>query len=168
MKKGIAPALCTFFLFISLIPLPGCIHRRHVDKQKLLINKSNGEKIAVQNSEPPSVTIWVHGTLIFYTPIYHRIFEGKSCLLAINTLPQGHHFRVLAETIAQNDPEHFPLEEFYIFVWSGKLQNQERENAAKKLYQEIIILQEQYKKKYGIAPTIRIIANSHGSNVVLK
>jgi len=168
MKKGIAPVLHTFFLFIALMPLPGCIHRRHVDRQKLLINKSNVEKITIQPSEPPPITIWVHGTLMFYTPVYHRIFGDKSCLLAINALPQGHHFRVLAETIAYNDSEHFPIEEFYIFGWSGKLQNQERENAAKKLYQEIITLQEQYEKKYGIAPTIRIIAHSHGGNVVLN
>jgi len=168
MKKGIAPVLHTFFLFISLIPLPGCIHRRHVDRQKLLINKSIDEKIAVHTNEPPPITIWIHGTLMFYTPTYHHIFEGKTCLLPIKTFPQDHHFRIIADTIAEHDSEHFPIEEFYIFGWSGKLQNQERENAAKKLYQEIITLQEQYKKKYGLLPTIRIIAHSHGGNVVLN
>jgi len=168
MKKSIAPAWCQFFLSMLLIPLPGCVHRRHVDKQKLHITVPTAKNTISHDSETPAVTIWVHGTLMFYTPIYHHIFGNKSSLMPITTLPEKHHFRVLAETIAEHDPEHFPIKEFYVFGWSGKLQHQERTIAAEKLYQEIITLREQYQKKYGIVPTIRIIAHSHGGNVVLN
>lgn len=168
MKIRIAPIRCQFFLFVVLISLPGCVHRRHVDKQKLHIDLSASQFISNNSIEPPAVTIWIHGTLMFYTPIYHHVFGNKSCLMPINALPENHHFRVLAETIAKHDSEHFPIEEFYVFGWSGKLNNKERENAARKLYQEIITLREEYQKKYGCAPTIRIIAHSHGGNVALN
>ena len=74
----------------------------------------------------------------------------------------------LAETIAQHDPEHFPLQEFYVFGWSGKLRQQEREKAAQALHEEIIAIQSNYEKKYGKKPVIRIIAHSHGGNVALS
>src|SRR5579863_116645 len=168
MKQSIDPMWYQFFLCMALILLPGCVHRRQVDKQELHINVSTVQATPINTIDPPSITIWVHGTLIFYTPVYHQIFGGKSCLMPITALPKDHHFRVLADTIAERDPGHFPSEEFYVFGWSGKLQNQERENAAEKLHQEMITLQEKYIKKYGIAPTIRLIAHSHGGNVVLN
>ena len=168
MKKSIAPSWCQFFLSIILIPLPGCVHRRHLDKQKLHITLPAAKPSIVHDSNTPPITIWVHGTLMFYTPIYHHIFANKSSLMLITTLPQNHHFRILAETIAEHAPEHFPITEFYVFGWSGRLQHQERKIAAEKLYQEIIALREQYEKKYGNTPTIRIIAHSHGGNVVLN
>jgi hypothetical protein len=169
MKKSIAPILPQLFLFISLFCIPGCIHRRHVAKQKLYVNKST---LPTTNNTttitPPTITIWVHGTLVFYIPTYHQIFGGKTCLLPASTLPENHHFRIIADTISKHDPKHFPIEEFYIFGWSGKLQNQEREDAAQKLYQDLVILREKYQKKYGVEPTIRIIAHSHGGNVALN
>jgi hypothetical protein len=168
MKKSIATDRYQFFLFITLMFLPGCVHRRHVDRQKLHINLPTTTHAITHTDEPPAITIWVHGTLMFYTPTYHLIFGGKSCLMPIAAFPEEHHFRVLAETIAEHDPEHFPLQEFYVFGWSGKLQQQEREKAAEKLHQEIIILREEYQKKYGVVPTIRIIAHSHGGNVALN
>ena len=166
MKNNITSGY-QFFLFVSLIFLPACVHRRHIDRQKLYINLS-AENAQITSPTPPSVTIWIHGTLMFYTPVYHQIFNGKSSLMPITTLPEKHHFRVLAETISEHDPEHFPMEEFYIFSWSGKLKQLEREQAAEKLLEEIIALREEYQKKYGLAPTIRIIAHSHGGNVALN
>lgn len=167
MRINIAFTWYQFFLVVPLIFLPGCVHRRHIDRQKLYINLT-AKNNHIPTNAPPSITIWIHGTLMFYIPIYHQIFDGKSGLMHMKSLPENHHFRVLAETISQHDPEHFPMEEFYIFSWSGKLKQQERENAAAKLHEEIIILQEQYQKKYGIAPTIRIIAHSHGGNVAIN
>jgi hypothetical protein len=167
MKKSIAPTELQFFLFIALLFLPGCVHRKQIDKQKLHIDVPATKDI---NPAPtiPSITIWVHGTLVFRKPIYHQIFGDTSCLMSITSLPEDHHFRALTSTIAEHDPEHFPIQEFYIFGWSGKLQNQKRKDAANKLFSEISILCERYQKKYGCEPTIRIIAHSHGGNVVLN
>lgn len=168
MRKSIAPTLFQCFLFILLACTPACVHRRQVDRQKLHINLAIPEPTCTTSSAPPTVTIWIHGTLILYTPNYHHIFEGKACLLPATTLPKNHHFRIIADTISDRDPEHFPIQEFYIFGWSGKLQDQERETVAQRLHQEILLLRENYQKKYGLEPTIRIIAHSHGGNVVLN
>jgi len=168
MKKNIAPAELQFFLFIVLIALPGCVHRKQIDKQKLHIDVPATKNIVRISDDPPPITIWVHGTLMFRKPIYHHIFDNKSCLMPVVSFPHDHHFRLLASAIAEHDPEHFPLEEFYIFGWSGKLQNYERKDAAHKLFHEITALRAHYKEKYGCEPIIRIIAHSHGGNVVLN
>jgi len=158
-----------FFTIIALF-LPSCIHRKQIDKQKLHISPTNITtcQLSPIHHTPPPVTIWVHGTLMFRTPLYHHIFNKKSSLVHVMSLPENHHFRLLASTIKDHDSEHFPLEEFYIFSWSGRLQNKERKDSAEKLSQEIITLISQYKKKYGFKPIIRIISHSHGGNVVLN
>jgi hypothetical protein len=153
-------------LFIVLIFLSGCVHRRQIDRRKLHIDIP--ETHAITRTDAPPITIWIHGTLVIYIPSYHKIFDNHECMLPVEAFPEGHHFREIAETIAYHDPEHFPLEEFYIFGWSGKLKQQEREKAAVTLHQEIIKLRETYKQKYGCEPTIRIIAHSHGGNVALS
>ncbi|HLJ30824.1 MAG TPA: hypothetical protein VKU36_00150 [Candidatus Babeliales bacterium] len=168
MKRTIAIFIRQLSFCIVLFPLPGCVHRRHIDRQKLHIDLPSVTTDIIHHSDVPPITIWIHGTLIIYTPSYHKIFNNKSVLLPINQLPENHHFRMIAETISEHDAEHFPKEEFYIFGWSGKLKNKEREHAAQALYHGISTLVEQYEKKYGCAPTIRIIAHSHGGNVALN
>lgn len=168
MGKYIPSIRYQFFLFIILLlSFPGCIHRRHIDRQRLHIDIPTNNSI-IHANDAPSITIWVHGTLIIYTPSYHKIFNKQECMLPACGFPKGHHFREIAETIARHDPEHFPLQEFYIFGWSGKLKQQEREHAAAALHKEILTLRENYEKKYGKTPTIRIIAHSHGGNVALS
>lgn len=167
MRKNIASLRHTF-ISIVLISLPGCVHRKQIDKQKLHIDLPAAKNIVPVSTQAPPITIWVHGTVIFRKPIYHQIFCDTSRLMPITSLPTDHHFRVLTSIIAEHDPEHFPLQEFYVFGWSGRLQNQERKDAANQLYHEIILLCERYKQKYGCEPTIRIIAHSHGGNVVLN
>ena len=95
-------------------------------------------------------------------------FEDKTSLVPILSLPEDHHFYQLTSTITRHDPERFPLEEFYIFSWTGKLQEEERKNAASKLYDEIIRLSDTYRQKYGCEPIIRVFAHSHGGNVTLN
>lgn len=166
MKKTIA-FLQKLPLLLLILIIPSCVHRKQIDRQKLHIERYD-KKSSSTSIEPPAVTIWVHGTLVLRKPIYHRIFADKTTLVPALSLPEKHHFRQLAETIAEHDQEHFPLEEFYIFSWSGKLQNQERKYAAQMLYYEIMQLHKTYIKKYGCEPRIRIIAHSHGGNVVLN
>lgn len=167
MKKNIAPFWILFFVAILLLS-PGCIHRKQIDRQKLHIAPPIIEQQTNPLPEPPPITIWVHGTLIFYRPTYHDVFDNKSLLVPAQSLPEDNHFRILAQTITKSDPHNFPLEEFYIFGWSGKLQDQERILAAKVLYDEITTLTKKYLEKYGCSPKIRIIAHSHGGNVALN
>ncbi len=168
MRKNIASLKLQFFILVAFFLFPSCIHRKQIDKQKLII------KITPQRSQQPSfysappITIWVHGTLMFRKPSYHLIFGDTSSLVPVNSLPEDHHFRSLANTISQQDAEQFPLEEFYIFSWSGRLPDQERKNAARKLYDEISTLCQLYRKKYDCEPIIQIFTHSHGGNVALK
>jgi hypothetical protein len=168
MEKNIASFRPYVFFCFALIFLPSCIHRKQIDRQKLHIDIPTTENIVLSPSSPPPITIWIHGTLIFYKPAYHNIFNDQSVLIPMKELPVDHHFRMLAQTIANHSSQQFPLEEFYIFGWSGKLQDQERKQAANRLHQEISVLVERYKEKYGCSPTIRIIAHSHGGNVALN
>lgn len=171
MKKGTAFLFIIFFILITLIFLPSCVHRKQIDKQKLFIKtptKSVQKDTPVTSPIPPPITIWVHGTLILRKPSYHLVFEDKTSLVPILSLEKNHHFYQLASTITEHEPVYFPLEEFYIFSWSGKLQEQERKNAAYKLYDEIVYLSTVYQEKYKQEPIIRIIAHSHGGNVTLN
>ena len=170
MKEDIASLFMKFFPLIALIiSLPSCVHRKQIDRQKLFIDtKKPIEKILAMDTVPPPISIWVHGTLILKKPAYHLIFEDKTSLVPILSLPEDHHFRQLTSTITNHDPEHFPLEEFYIFSWSGKLHEQERKSAAHTLYHEIIELCISYRQKYHCEPIIRIITHSHGGNVTLN
>ncbi len=168
MKKDLISLFMKFSPLIILISLPSCVHRKQIDRQKLFIDAKPIEKDIANTIQAPPITIWVHGTLILRKPSYHLVFEDKTSLVPILTLPDNHHFHQLASIIAQHNSADFPLEEFYIFSWSGKLQEQERKNAAHKLYNEIISLSSTYRQKYGQEPIIRIIAHSHGGNVTLN
>lgn len=167
MKRNIATQLYYPLLFSILLFLPTCVHKKQIDKRTIYINETT-KKVVVDSDAPPPITIWVHGTLVFRTPIYHKIFNKQSCLVPAESLPANHHFRLLAETIVEQDPEHFSSKEFYIFSWSGKLQHQERINAAQKLYNDILILVKNYQETYKCYPKITIITHSHGGNVVLN
>lgn len=168
MKRIIVVMKLRSAFLIMLLCLPSCGHKKRIDRQKLFINKIEKNQIVTQKASVPPITIWVHGTLLFRKPVYYKIFGDISQLLPVTALTPDHHFYRLAETISECNPEKFPLEEFYIFSWSGKLTEQERQKAAHKLYEELINLQEKYKEKYGFEPIIQIITHSHGGNVVLN
>jgi hypothetical protein len=168
MKKIIVVMKLRMVFIITLLCLASCGHKKNIDKQQLIINQS--AKIFNPRPQPsaPAVTIWVYGTLLFRKPAYYKIFGDTSRLLPVTSLTPDHHFYQLAQTISERNPEKFPLEEFYIFNWSGKLAEQERKKAAQKLYEEIIHLQGIYKEKHGTEPIIQVITHSHGGNVVLN
>ena len=151
--------------FFLLLCIPACIHKRQIDKQVLYIKPI--KNLPNLPKKTPPVTIWVHGTLMFYKPFYYNIFGSQSCLVPTTLLPYNHRLRLIADAMVKQDPESFASEEFYAFCWSGKLQTLERKKAAQKLYEDLILLIENYKKKYGCYPQIRIITHSHGGNVVL-
>jgi len=165
MKKNIAPQIiCTYFFFLCI--LPSCIHKRYIDKQILYVSPE--KKHPIKHIQAPPVTIWVHGTLMFYKPFYYNIFNSKSCLIPTTLLPYNHKLRLISDALIEQDPASFTPEEFYAFCWSGKLQAFERKEAAKKLHEDLITLIDTYQKKYNCYPVIRIITHSHGGNVVLN
>ncbi len=151
---------------------PGCTHRKNIIKETLVINSAPQEtSFAIAETDikptPPPITIWVHGTILFRREFYQKIFDKQSGLFLAQHLPEHHRFYKIARAITDKDPDHFPLETFHIFAWSGRLSIKERKMAAKKLHLDLNVLIKEYQKHYDCYPTIRIIAHSHGGNVVL-
>lgn len=175
MKKGIVQYMHFFFILLLITLQPCCIHRKHIAKDTLIIQQQPQEKsfskdISCEKDfsiNAPPITIWVHGTILFRKAFYQKDFFNQSGLFRVYDLPHTNIYFHIASTIAESDLLHFPLEEFYIFAWSGKLSTKERKIATKKLHKDLTDLIKDYEKKYNCYPIIRIIAHSHGGNVVL-
>lgn len=166
--------LAIIALKISL--LPGCMHI----VQKPLVRtvqsqKASGKHDSLDTSidisrsvmQPPSITIWVHGTRFLPHGVLERYFYSKPGLNHYTSIEKKYHQRRLAENLIGTDPEQFSSEQFYLFGWNGKLSFAERENAAHTLYNDLKKVREEYKKWYGVEPVIRMLAHSHGGNVIL-
>jgi len=166
MKKSIAQCTIFIFSFALLISLPSCVHKKDIDKQILHITPKQ-TLIPIKSNNPPPITVWIHGTLIFRKPTHYNRYHKNPHIAPIAELPKKHRLSRLAHTIVENDPKNFSLKEFYIFGWSGLLSENERKIVANKLYHDLIDLTKSYEKKYHCYPVIRIIAHSHGGNVAL-
>ncbi len=122
--------------------------------------------------EQPIITVWIHGTRLFKL-LAHPIDEyvhaaPPTGLHRATSLSHKHRLLAVAKSLATVAPDQFPLEHFYVFGWSGDLSFDQREAAAKKLYEELKTLVTHYRAKYDITPRIRLITHSHGGNVALN
>ncbi len=126
---------------------------------------------------PKNVTIWVHGTRgIAFLPLTLSK-KMTATERAFCYCPRGLHrathidaklvHHKHAHLLSQADPQQFPLDDFYIFGWTGDLSPQARLNAAKELYKEIEKLLTRYRAR-GESVHITIITHSHGGNVALN
>lgn len=160
---------------LSLVFTPGCMQIT----QKPIIRNYTASKISSyepletsidsQNSQEsvPAVTIWVHGTRLLPEGIFERYFYSKPGLNHYTSIESKYHQRRLMEALCRVDPQQYPAEHLYLFGWNGKLSFKERELAARRLYNDLKELRAIYQKKYGCQPRIRMLAHSHGGNVVL-
>lgn len=159
------------YLLISiiLVTIPGCRTQRHqkpIAKRVIIPAQKYNKKAPITHQAPP-VTIWVHGTRLLPKGIMPTFFYSKPGLHHYTELEPKYYQRKIAQTLINADPVCHPAEEYYLFGWSGKLSFAERETAAKVLYHDLKELIENYKKRYGVQPHIRIISHSHGGNVIL-
>ena len=85
-----------FILILMLIFLqPSCVHKKDIIKEALHINTIKKETaIAILETSiiPPPITIWVHGTILFYKSFYQNIFKKQSGLFLAKDLPFNHYF----------------------------------------------------------------------------
>ena len=127
---------------------------------------------------PKPITVWVHGTRASsFIPINIKEELKKSLDQATHTPPGLHaaqsldrslkHYKI-AKTLSDTASVQFPLNQFYVFGWSGDLYAHARNEAAQELYNCLKELLSRYEKQQGIKPPIQIITHSHGGNVVLK
>jgi len=130
-------------------------------------------KQEVQNAlQRPTITVWVHGTRNSQRiplPGFKKVWK---------TIPGLHHTSAyknmwfnnmsrVAKGLNQADAKQFPLESLYIFGWSGLLNPTKRKEAANRLYDSLIDLQETIETEKGVKPLYRVITHSHGGNVAL-
>jgi hypothetical protein len=167
-------------VFLALLSttflIPGCMQIvqkpmvRHFDVRNTTTPaKPIQTAINIQEAQPalPSITIWVHGTRLLPDGMFEQFFFSKPGLNHYTSIDEKYHQRKLAATLIEADPEQFCAEYFYLFGWNGKLSFKEREIAARKLYLDLKQVRQEYKKKYGVEPFIRMLAHSHGGNVIL-
>lgn len=120
-----------------------------------------------------TLTIFVPGTtplrgFLEYTPIRRYIYCPQGLTLA-QQLPKKYYFYQIAESCAQENPELYGQERFYIFGWkSESVHNKNRMQAAAFLIEELKQLITAYYKQHRIVPRIQLIGYSHGGNVILN
>jgi len=127
----------------------------------------------------PPVTIWIHGTnLKTVVPRWmHKLIPARyqsrsdevvSELIKATDLKQKSAVYKAAKLLADADSKDFDLNNFYLFRWSGSLDEHARENAAVDLYCMLSDIVRRMEFEYGGVPKITIIAHSHGGNVALS
>ena len=162
---------CNALIAIALTT-SGCLHLPpyRVKRRKITISqkKFSLKKPDVVSDDKLTITIWVHGTRLLPNPIFSTYMYSPPGLNSVTTLDSSYHLRQIADTIVQSDPKNYPLDHFYIFGWSGKLNAQERTQAAQRLYQELLCLKAKYHRLHGHIPRTRIITHSHGGNIALQ
>ncbi len=125
------------------------------------------------------VTIYIHGTRVnSIIPIgvsrqamelEDRIHGGPPGLHPITEIDEKFYVRTIGTILNSVDSKQYPLENFYSFVWSGKLDPRHRYEAAHLLYDQIVErIVIPYQKEYGTPPQITIMSHSHGGNIALQ
>jgi len=117
--------------------------------------------------EQHTITVWVHGTRLLRHYIFSDFYYRKIGLHHAQTYKSKHQLKRIANNLSSQKNTRFNFNNFYCFGWSGKLSHSKRKIAAKTLHKSLLILIQEYKKKYGVIPKIRLITHSHGGNVAL-
>lgn len=151
------------------ICLLGCTRQHPTIKKKLLINPYNrpNSDNATDTYRPP-VTIWIHGTNFLYSRLFTHVFNGTPSLKPASEINRRYKIKTIASTLNKYDAIQFPLNTFYFFCWSGKLNANLREQTAHQLYAELKRIITNYEETYNCIPRIRIVTHSHGGNVALN
>lgn len=112
-----------------------------------------------QTSEP--LTVFIHGTL---PPAFDKLvhlFDVPWDLTPAHAQGNKYYMGRIPFTLSSADPVLFPLEQFYLYGWSGDLNFVSRKQAAHILYHRI-------KQINQNKSPITLIGHSHGGNVALN
>lgn len=163
---------CTRCLLIAvsivlLCATPACT-RRTLKKRLHLSPKELSVSINKTNYNAPPITVWIHGTRFVRRSFFYGFFKGTPCLRLAKELGTDYHLHHVTRALSKASPNEFPLDTFYLFGWSGKLNVQERTTAAQHLHAELNRIVADYEMQYNCHPHIRIITHSHGGNIALN
>lgn len=122
-----------------------------------------------QCAQVPTITVFVHGTRLFPKFAAQEQFYSANGMIKISDLdPSYKAIHMMASELTRLDPKRFCYDRFYTFGWEGELDFNARLETAKVLYKELNRIVDEYEKKHGVRPHLRLIAHSHGCNVVLN
>ena len=144
-----------------------------------IVNSQNSLSRILPFPATRNITIFIHGTRLMrffplnilkkLTLLDQCLSTPKSGLHHFLEIPKNNNQIKIATTLNRVAPDLFPLESFYLFGWSGKLDIKERRSAAKTLIADIDrMIVTPFREKHGIDPIITIISHSHGGNVALN
>jgi hypothetical protein len=162
------------FLQISFIVLmlPGCSPERKQTLMKRVVFAPKTFQTSIDTNATVDrqhvINVWIHGTRLFYAPPLQNFLYSTKGLHRACEYDSRYHMHDIGKILGKSAPHIFPPESFYIFGWSGKLDFGVREKAAKDLYEQLVVAQEEYEKKHGVKPMTRVITHSHGGNVMLN
>ncbi|MBT3456370.1 hypothetical protein HN446_04875 [bacterium] len=116
-----------------------------------------------------TITVFIHGTtpleyLIFKPEFIKNFFSCPQGLVKATEINDNLHFKEVVSTLSKADSKHFPIENFYLFGWNGKLSFIERKQAAEKFKAEL----ESLISSYDPETKVNLITHSHGGNIVLN
>lgn len=165
--------------FLTKVPiymcmcLFGCTPQPHIIKKKIVINPYHTSSLnptldTDSNVYKPPLTIWIHGTHFLRSHLFTHVFKGKPSLKLASEINKRYKIKTIAKTLNKYNAARFPLDTFYIFCWSGKLNANLREKTAHHLYTDLKKAIAQYQETYNCSPRIQIITHSHGGNVALN
>lgn len=142
-------------------------------QKKIIINPHKVSKLHAHSDNDadtykPPLTIWIHGTQFLRSRLFTHVFNGTPSLKLASEINRRYKAKVIANTLNKYNATRFPLNTFYIFCWSGKLNADLRERTAHHLYAELKRVIAQYEQTYHCMPRIQIITHSHGGNVALN
>ena len=131
--------------------------------------------MASMATEDHSITVFVHGTFpirrILNNPLspFRRLVYCPEGLSLAKNLPNHYHYHDVAKNCVDKNSNHFSLDHFYTFGWKSEcVYDFVRNDAAKKLVEELNVVVKKYQSQYNIVPKVRLIGFSHGGNVLLN
>lgn len=152
------------FLIVCLIFFSACHRSRFVIQKVYPSSADVHDDVACKT---PCITIVIHGTKLFIGSFYLNYFDGKPQIKHASALPTQKYSSMFLKDVAACAPTAFTYKDLYYFGWSGLISVEGRNQAAEALYDQLVVLSDQYYQQYHVKPHIRIIGHSHGGNLGL-
>src|SRR5690348_13075235 len=116
-------------IMLSLL-FPGCYHRARLIKKKVFVTYEaptrKSVRKALEPTEKPVITVWIHGTKFMRSDTYKKVFNGMPDIKHIKEFPSAHKVQFPMQLLHRDAPDIFDYNSLYLFGWSGRLSAHER------------------------------------------
>lgn len=114
-----------------------------------------------------TLTIFIHGSILKLPILYNAKKHSPDGLAHFDEIHDKHGYKRVLRYLNEVDPQKFPKENLYMFAWCGSLKSRNREPQGTRLYNELMNVINNYKKKYNVTPKVRMITHSNGGSIAL-